>query len=58
MTKLSPKQASFLQDVIGQWKTEGLLRKTQAGLLTNAIEVLLFDSRRLAKHSFWVQICR
>jgi len=52
--KLSPKQASFLQGAIGQWKTEGLLPETQAGLLANTIEVQPFDWRRLAKYSLWV----
>ena len=51
--KLSPKQASFLQDAIAQWKTERLLPVAQAGLLANTIEVQPFDWRRLAKYSFW-----
>jgi hypothetical protein len=54
MTRRSPRQTSFLQDAIAPWKTDGLLREAQAGLLTNVIEVLPFNWGPLAKHSFWV----
>ena len=54
--KLSRKQAAFLHEAVAQWRKEGVLPETQAGLLTSTIQVQPFDWRRLAKYSFWVAL--
>jgi hypothetical protein len=56
MLKLNRKNASLIQNAVEQWKVSGVLTDVEASKLTQTIEVVPFDWKRLAKYSFWIAI--
>lgn len=54
--KLNRKNASFLREALLQWKQAGLINESQVKSLSDDIEVISFDWRRLAKYSMWISL--
>jgi hypothetical protein len=53
---LDKQESEFLDLIIRQWKTEGLIDSETAEKLCASYEVKGFDWRRLAQYSFWVAL--
>ena len=54
--KVSKQQAVFLQAAINEWQKNHLITPEKANDLSQSIEVIRFDWRRLARYSFWVSL--
>jgi hypothetical protein len=52
--KIDRDKSEFLDEVIDQWKTEGLIDATTEQKLKKTYEAKTFDWFRLAQYSFWV----
>jgi hypothetical protein len=54
--KLNKKQGYFLNNIISQWETNGIITEEIAINLKNSYSIRSFDFKKLAKYSFWIAI--
>lgn len=52
--KIDKDKSEFLDEVIDQWKTDGLIDTETEGKLKKTYETKTFDWFRLAQYSFWI----
>lgn len=53
---LEKQESDFLDKIINQWESEGLIDTDTARNLHSSYEIKGFDWRRLAQYSFWVAL--
>ena len=51
--KTTRKKAKFLKQSIARWETDGVIDQNIGQRLTDSIEVITIDWKRIAKYSFW-----
>ncbi|MBF0366035.1 MAG: DUF2157 domain-containing protein [Oligoflexia bacterium] len=54
--KVNKTHASIICNAIEHWNRDGLIDEKTATLLTQDIEVIAFDWKKLSKYSFWIAL--
>lgn len=53
---LNKKKGHFLNKIIDQWETNGIVNEETADAMRNSYSIRPFDYKKLAKYSFWIAI--